>query len=92
MYSLLRFKELSGSDREVTVLEFKKRNTEVIGLSVDSVEDHQKWKRDIEAFAGAPPDSPIFDDTSLKVAKLFDMLPAHAYLPDGRTATAEEFS
>ncbi|PRP90954.1 Selenocysteine-containing peroxiredoxin PrxU [Enhygromyxa salina] len=68
------------------VPEFKKRNTKVMGVSVDSVEDHHKWKRDIEAFAGAPADFPIIDDTSLTVAKLFDMLPAEAYLPDGRTA------
>lgn len=67
------------------VPEFKKRNTKVMGVSVDSVEDHHKWMRDIEAFAGAPADFPIIDDTSLNVAKLYDMLPAEAYLPDGRT-------
>lgn len=67
------------------VPEFKKRNTKVMGVSVDDVEDHKKWKRDIEAFAGAPADFPIIDDTSLQVAKLYDMLPAEAYLPDGRT-------
>jgi alkyl hydroperoxide reductase subunit AhpC len=65
--------------------EFAKRNTKVMGVSVDSVEEHKKWKRDIEAFAGAPADFPIIDDTSLQVAKLYDMLPAEAYLPDGRT-------
>src|SRR5690606_13545465 len=68
------------------VPEFKQRNTKVMGVSVDTVEEHHKWKRDIEAFAGAPADFPIIDDTSLTVAKLFDMLPADAYLPDGRTA------
>ena len=67
------------------VPEFKKRNTKVMGISVDSVADHQKWKRDIETFAGAPADFPIIDDTSLAVAKAYDMLPADAYLPDGRT-------
>ncbi len=67
------------------VPEFVKRNTKVMGVSVDSVEEHQKWKRDIEAFAGAPADFPIIDDTSLQVAKLYDMLPADAYMPDGRT-------
>lgn len=67
------------------VPEFKKRNTKVMGVSVDDVEDHKKWKRDIEAFAGAPADFPIIDDTSLQVAKLYDMLPAEAYLSDGRT-------
>jgi alkyl hydroperoxide reductase subunit AhpC len=65
--------------------EFAKRNTKVMGISVDSVEDHQKWKKDIATFAGAPADFPIIDDTSLVIAKLYDMLPADAYLPDGRT-------
>lgn len=66
--------------------EFEKRNTKVMGISVDSVEDHKKWKQDIEKFAGAPANFPIIDDTSLQVAKLYDMLPENAYLPDGRTA------
>ncbi|WP_444667423.1 peroxiredoxin [Cereibacter changlensis] len=65
--------------------EFAKRNTKVIGVSVDTVDEHQKWKRDIESFGGAPADFPIIDDTSLAVAKAYDMLPAEAYLPDGRT-------
>lgn len=65
--------------------EFAKRNTKVIGVSVDSVEEHQKWKKDIASFAGVPADFPIIDDTSLQVAKLYDMLPGDAYLPDGRT-------
>ncbi len=65
--------------------EFKKRNTKVLGVSVDSAADHEKWKRDIEAFAGVPADFPIIDDSSLTVAKLYDMLPAEFYLPDGRT-------
>jgi len=64
--------------------DFARRNTKVMGVSVDSVEEHQKWKADIAAFAGAPADFPIIDDTSLEVAKLYDMLPADAYLPDGR--------
>ncbi len=67
-------------------LEWKKRNTKVIGVSVDSVADHEKWKRDIEAFSGAPADFPIIDDTSLTVSKAYDMLPADFYLPtEGRT-------
>ncbi|THD83671.1 peroxiredoxin [Aliigemmobacter aestuarii] len=66
--------------------EFAKRGTKVIGVSVDSVEEHQKWKRDIEAFSGAPADFPIIDDTSLTVSKAYDMLPADYYLPgEGRT-------
>jgi alkyl hydroperoxide reductase subunit AhpC len=66
--------------------EFKKRGTKVIGVSVDSVQDHEKWKRDIEAFGGAPADFPIIDDSSLTVAKAYDMLEADYYLPtEGRT-------
>lgn len=66
--------------------DFAKRNTKVMGVSVDDVEDHHKWKADIEGFAKAKAEFPIIDDTSLNVAKLYDMLPAEAYLPDGRTA------
>ena len=66
--------------------EFEKRNTKVMGVSVDSVEEHKKWIRDIETVARAPANFPIVDDTSLTVSKLYNMLPADAYLPDGRTA------
>lgn len=66
--------------------EFEKRNTKVIGVSVDSAADHRKWKQDIAAFAQCPADFPIIDDSSLTVAKAYDMFPADAYLPDGRTA------
>src|SRR5690606_13083188 len=69
------------------VPEFKKRNTKVMGVSVDNVEDHRKWMRDIEAFAGAPTDFPIIDDSSLQVSKLYDMFPADAYLEKGRVAS-----
>ncbi len=65
--------------------EWKVRNTKVIGVSVDGVEDHKKWKADIEKVVGAPPDFPVIGDIGLKVSKAFDMLPAEAYLPDGRT-------
>jgi len=66
--------------------EWTKRKTKVIGVSVDAVADHEKWKRDISAFAGSPADFPITDDTSLTVAKAYDMLPAEYYLPtEGRT-------
>jgi alkyl hydroperoxide reductase subunit AhpC len=65
--------------------EWKKRDTKVIGVSVDSAEDHRKWKADIEKVSGAKPDFPIIADDSLAVSKSFDMLPAEAYLPDGRT-------
>ena len=65
--------------------EFAKRGTKVMGVSVDAVDDHVKWKSDIEAFAGTSANFPIIDDSSLTVAKLYDMLPAEAVLPEGRT-------
>lgn len=66
--------------------EWAKRNTKVIGLSVDKVDDHVAWKRDIEHYAGAQAGFPIIADEALEVSKALDMLPADAYLPDGRTA------
>ncbi len=66
--------------------EWEKRNTKVIGLSVDGVEEHVQWKADIESFSGAKAGFPIIADDDLEVSKAFDMLPADAYLPDGRTA------
>jgi len=65
--------------------EWAKRGTKVIGVSVDGVEDHKKWKGDIEAVAGTKAGFPIIADEGLAVSKAFDMLPAEAYLPDGRT-------
>ncbi len=65
--------------------EWEKRGTKVIGVSVDGVEDHKKWKGDIEAVAGTKAGFPIIGDEDLAVSKAFDMLPAEAYLPDGRT-------
>jgi alkyl hydroperoxide reductase subunit AhpC len=65
--------------------EWDKRGTKVIGVSVDGVEDHKKWKGDIESYGGASAGFPIIADAGLEVSKAFDMLPAEAYLPDGRT-------
>ena len=65
--------------------EWAKRGTKVIGISVDGVAEHKKWKGDIESFAGAKAGFPIIADEGLEVSKAFDMLPADAYLPDGRT-------
>jgi alkyl hydroperoxide reductase subunit AhpC len=65
--------------------EWASRNTKVIGVSVDGVDDHKKWKDDIEAFGKTKAAFPIIADDGLKVSKLFDMLPAEAYLPEGRT-------
>jgi len=66
--------------------EWDKRGCKVIGVSVDGVEDHKGWKSDIEGFAGTEAGFPIIADEGLAVSKAFDMLPAEAYLPDGRTA------
>ncbi|MCK8464104.1 peroxiredoxin [Aliiroseovarius sp. S1339] len=66
--------------------EWAKRGTKVIGLSVDSAEEHVSWKKDIEGYSGAKAGFPIIADEDLAVSKAFDMLPAEAYLPDGRTA------
>jgi thioredoxin-dependent peroxiredoxin len=65
--------------------EWEKRGTKVIGLSVDGVEEHKQWKGDIEKTSGAPAGFPIIADEDLAVSKAFDMLPAEAYMPDGRT-------
>ncbi|MEE4246612.1 MAG: peroxiredoxin [Kangiellaceae bacterium] len=66
--------------------EWAKRDTKVIGLSVDSVEEHKGWKGDIEKVAGTSADFPIIADDNLDISKVLGMLPANAYLPDGRTA------
>jgi alkyl hydroperoxide reductase subunit AhpC len=65
--------------------EFDKRNTKIIGLSVDAVDDHARWAKDIEETQGAAPNYPIIGDAELKVSKLYDMLPAEA-TPGKRTA------
>ncbi|MEO0653687.1 MAG: peroxiredoxin [Pseudomonadota bacterium] len=65
--------------------EWAKRSVKVIGVSVDGVSDHQKWKADIETVGGAAVTFPIIADEGLEISKAFDMLPSEAYLPDGRT-------
>ena len=55
--------------------EFASRNCKVIGISVDKVEDHQKWASDIEDIAGTKLNFPVIADEELKIAKLYDMLP-----------------
>jgi alkyl hydroperoxide reductase subunit AhpC len=56
--------------------EFDKRNVKVIGLSVDSVEDHARWAQDIQETQGLAPNYPVIGDTDLSVSMLYDMLPA----------------
>ena len=58
--------------------EFRKRGAKVIGISVDPVADHHRWKSDIETATGHKVDYPLIGDSDLKVAKLYDMLPAEA--------------
>jgi alkyl hydroperoxide reductase subunit AhpC len=58
--------------------EFDKRNTKIIGLSVDAVQDHGRWANDIKETQGFAPNYPIIGDPDLKVAKLYGMLPASA--------------
>ena len=67
--------------------EFDKRNTKIIGLSVDPVSDHEKWSKDIEETQGAKVNYPMIGDPQLKIAKLYGMLPAESGdSSQGRTA------
>jgi alkyl hydroperoxide reductase subunit AhpC len=67
--------------------EFQKRNTKVIGLSVDPVDDHVRWSKDIEETQGHKVTYPMIGDPELKVAKAYDMLPEEAgHTAQGRTA------
>jgi len=58
--------------------EFDKRNTKVIGLSIDSVADHNRWEKDIEETQGAKVNFPMIGDVDLKVAKLYGMIHPNA--------------
>jgi alkyl hydroperoxide reductase subunit AhpC len=67
--------------------EFTRRNCKLIGLSVDPVDNHLRWAKDIEQTQGYLPKYPIIGDTDLSVAKLYDMLPAEEPgTAEGRTA------
>src|SRR5687768_17510482 len=66
--------------------EFARRNAKMIGISVDPVESHHKWKADIEKLSGNRVSYPMIGDPTLAVAKLYDMLPAAAgESSEGRT-------
>jgi thioredoxin-dependent peroxiredoxin len=69
--------------------EFDKRNTKIIGLSVDPTDKHEKWADDIEETQGARPDYPIIGDDDFNVAKLYGMLPANT-TGDAATRTAAD--
>ena len=67
--------------------EFDKRGVKIIGLSIDPVDRHQGWSKDIEETQGTAPNYPMIGDIDLKVAKLYGMLPAGAgETCEGRTA------
>ena len=67
--------------------EFDKRNCKILGLSIDGVTDHDAWSKDIEETQGHKVEYPLVGDPELKIAKLYDMLPAsEGVSSDGRTA------
>ena len=66
--------------------EFSKRNCKLIGLSVDSVDDHLRWKKDIEETQGSKVNYPLIADEDLNIAKLYNMLPAAEKNDGKRTA------
>ncbi|NMG75170.1 peroxiredoxin [Aromatoleum diolicum] len=63
---------------------FAKRNTKIIGLSVDSVSDHERWSKDIEETQGHRVNYPLIGDPEMRIAKLYDMIHPNA------TGSAEE--
>ncbi|HSV28400.1 MAG TPA: peroxiredoxin [Candidatus Omnitrophota bacterium] len=68
--------------------EFDKRNCKILGLSVDPVDSHAKWAKDIEETQGHAVNYPLIGDPDLKVVKLYDMLPDDAGdTAQGRTAS-----
>jgi alkyl hydroperoxide reductase subunit AhpC len=71
--------------------EFTKRGAKLIGLSVDPVDDHARWAKDIEETQGAAVKYPMIGDPDLAVAKLYNMLPAEeAGTSQGRTAATNQ--
>ncbi|MFN8278673.1 MAG: peroxiredoxin [Saprospiraceae bacterium] len=71
--------------------EFNKRNCKILGLSVDPVESHIRWEKDIEETQGCTVNFPMIGDPNLTVAKLFDMLPADEQgTSEGRTAATNQ--
>ncbi|MEO8674074.1 MAG: peroxiredoxin [Casimicrobiaceae bacterium] len=66
--------------------EFDKRNTKIIGLSIDPVDDHKRWLKDIEETQGHAVTYPLIGDRDLKVAMLYDMIHPNASATQPRTA------
>ena len=69
--------------------EFEKRNTKIIGLSIDSVDDHKKWAKDIEETQGSKVNYPLIGDPTLAIAKLYDMIHPNAS-GEAKTRTATD--
>jgi thioredoxin-dependent peroxiredoxin len=67
--------------------EFAKRNVKIIGLSVDPVDDHKRWAKDIEETQGTAPNYPIVGDADLNVAKMYDMI--HPNATGGKRTAAD---
>ena len=65
--------------------EFDKRNAKILGLSIDPVDDHKRWAKDIEETQGTAPNYPIIGDADLTVAKLYDMIHPNASGAQPRT-------
>ena len=72
--------------------EFDKRNVKIIGLSVDPVDNHARWAKDIEETQGFLPSYPMIGDTDLKVAKLYGMLPASTSGVAGERTAADNMT
>ena len=66
--------------------EFQSRDCKLLGLSADSVQDHMKWKKDIEETQNAKVNYPLIADSDLKIAKIYNMLPANESIDEKRTA------
>src|ERR1051325_327211 len=67
--------------------EFRKRNAKIIGLSIDPVDDHKRWAKDIEETQGAAPNYPIIGAPDLNVAKMYDMI--HPNATGGKRTAAD---
>jgi alkyl hydroperoxide reductase subunit AhpC len=67
--------------------EFAKRNVKVLGLSIDPVDDHKRWAKDIEETQGTAPNYPIVGDADLNVAKMYDMI--HPNATGGKRTAAD---
>ena len=84
--TLLQFVQQSWVTWQVLKKIYTKRNCKLIGLSIDSVEDHNLWKKDIEDVQGTSVNYPLIADENLKIAKLYNMLPADEAPSESRTA------